>query len=102
MIGFVPMVLVLADFVHMVFNSGDIFLMVHILADVVPVVFKFGMPSSGFLVSSCSALRVLLTWFHAAVGIITIASRWTAAVQWCPVPGGGGCWPLLAPGARMT
>jgi hypothetical protein len=25
------------------------------------------------------------------VGIITIASRRTAALQWCPVPGSGGC-----------
>jgi hypothetical protein len=30
------------------------------------------------------------------VGIITIASRRTAALQWCPVPGSGGCWPMMS------
>ena len=48
------------------------------------------------MASSCSQYRFLgsLTCFRAAVGIITIASRWTAALQWCPMPGGGGCWPF--------
>ena len=32
-------------------------------------------------------------WFHAAVGNHTIASRWTATVQWCLR--GGGCWPFI-------